>query len=581
MASHHQSVDELYRTLTNQEKSLVDELINGRRQFNQTLSKRKNLEEDEQTIECCHDGSCIGCSSCRTYHDCDSVADNCEEENNEAGIAMQELFQCNPNNLKTKADDANEVKDPLKEEQHPYQGFYEIENKPELLHPTDQDYEVVPRRLSAVKTVLLVEEFEDYDCDDPAAFDNFAVEAAIERLGLEDKNVSDYIVAGRRASLPNLPRKQSLNLFTSKKEQPKAASFKQFLRGLRMQRSKLNERNGYLGYSDRSFSKELKLGHVPSRRFSLQTSPSSKSALHQEVKCDLPQNNRFKSFFRRFMKIASLSNAAKRDNSLAMISKAGSKGDISSILSGYCDVSDVLLCLRRLSFQKGMNLSQEENCFRILFEMTKSPEKAKEFAFLYGVPLIISIMEDRKRNLSLLRNAVGILLNITLTCAEYVISQPRLFTNLVTIMKQHSSSVSLLDSSLSILQKIAFLKDEASTDCMIKADVVQTVMYVIKIHSRHIDLLQKGMALLSALCIAREEARMMVATSDNLINVVKVAKTYEKKILIHREAFKLLRCLKEIPSENLNLPLSLLKDKSFTMIFRRASLLDKFKRIEY
>jgi len=207
-----------------------------------------------------------------------------------------------------------------------------------------------------------------------------------------------------------------------------------------------------------------------------------------------------------------------------------------------------------------------------LFKMSRNPEKATEFAYYCGVPLLLQIMEKSQSNLALQRNAIGSLLNLSFACAEYVLSQVQIFDVLVTVIKQHSTCIPLLRTTLVLMQRIAAMENEASLDSMLKANADIAIMTIIKTQYKKTELLPSALATLTILCKHRQDSRTAIATCVNLTCLVKIFQSNESILPINREAFKLMRVLS---CDEMPVPRALLRDKISKTVLVRAGFIEK------
>ena len=152
MAAHTQNFLELYDTLSLDEKSVVYDIICGREECKR---KKKFSKDDDSVTECSSFAS-------KSLHGSSSRTRSCIEE--------LEVVQ-----------DQDEDELQTNEEYSHHQ-----EEKPRIPKPQliSQDYEAFTERLKDLPNESLLETDDDFDCEDPKAFELFALEAAAERLGL-------------------------------------------------------------------------------------------------------------------------------------------------------------------------------------------------------------------------------------------------------------------------------------------------------------------------------------------------------------------------------------------------------------
>ena len=84
------------------------------------------------------------------------------------------------------------------------------------------------------------------------------------------------------------------------------------------------------------------------------------------------------------------------------------------------------------------------------------------------------------KNLALHRYAVGILLNISLSSVDYILSQIKVFHVLVAVMKEHSSCIPLVHTIILLLQELVTLNQQVALDTMTDATAELIIMSIIK-----------------------------------------------------------------------------------------------------
>jgi len=239
------------------------------------------------------------------------------------------------------------------------------------------------------------------------------------------------------------------------------------------------------------------------------------------------------------------------------------------------EIAHMLINLRQLSSEAGMGCQQmRANSVLKLYKLTRNPDKASELAHYCGIPLLLQTMEQSMKNLALHRYAVGILLNISLSSVDYILSQIKVFHVLVAVMKEHSSCIPLVHTILLLLQELLTLNQQVALDTMTEANADLTIMSIIKSSGKKTQHLPIALANLSLFCNHREESRIALTTSDNIMFLVKLVKDHDRNLPVHQEAFKLLQTLN---NDDMPVPRALLKDLASVVIIRKASMVEKNK----
>ena len=499
MAYREQTTNELYNTLSHDERFMVDELIYGKKEISSAKRKfsLKYSDEDDKTLTCT-DGSC------RSLQD----------------YAFQSLAS---------EDDYEKDASKHSENLNDKQDLCEEDDGLLMVQSNEQDFETVSRRLSSLPSVCLVDELQELSCDQIEPFNSLTVEAAMERLGLEDKYSVGFTDSKRRASWARTPSDLSIEASYKKRKQiPSADRVKCYLRGLK-------------GAPQPPRPPKSPVGIVKAVSSRFKT-PKSLGKTTQIVE---------------IANVIATLRTQEPTNKPNLVRKQGSQ-----INKGQSD----------------SHQHQHQDSIHALFKLTQNPENATEFANSCGIPLLLETMERNSRNATLQRNAIGTLLHVSLACPEYVLAQQHLSSLLMTVMRQHPGCISLLNTALILLQRLASLDDQECTDAMVNSNVVSVIFDILKAHPRNSQLVHNGLATLTWVCNRRLEARHAVTTSGNLIILVKITKSYESNVAIHRQAFKLLRSLKSVSSDRF--PSYLVKDKAVATIMTRAGLINKVPNVK-
>ena len=166
--ARRQSLGELYMDLSQDEQSQVDELLHGPKKSCEEHEQKNYMKEhlNKNLI----DSSTDLCSSSWSQQDFDTIASDLEEY----GEALDEYID--------------------KDE-------YQLQNNKDIeLQPTEEDYDAVSRNIAHLPPICLIEEADDFFCDDVNAFDSMVLDAAIGRLSLDDNGATGFSIAGKSVS---------------------------------------------------------------------------------------------------------------------------------------------------------------------------------------------------------------------------------------------------------------------------------------------------------------------------------------------------------------------------------------------
>ena len=516
-----QKAQDLYNTLSSKEKSLVDEMIYGIKPAAPLppgmISERRLIKFNSQSSE-------IG-----KQEDESKATEFSPDESSSSSRSLQEY------------DEGDSV----------------LSKRPPP-EPLELDYENLVDLLAEMPSIFF-EEGDDFPCDDSAAFKPFAVESAIERLGLRFADIEGfekYAVgngAGKcgqsqlTSSSSNSLKKNAKELYKEKRAVADASRFKRYLRV----------------FSQRNPLPSPKKAYKTMRSLLLSILTNDSDA--RESVCILNGVEVIMDYLNVCNSVRVLEVLVPVLGCLA----EKHKGRL-ALLAEHCAVVHVISCMKRFRSDK---LLQEE-CIIALYKMTENSENTNQLAVVWGIPLLLQEMQRQKTNLSLQKNAFGILIHVAQNCMEYLLTNQDAFSVIVSSMNFHRSSEPLLHVGVILLRRCAFFDDMELTEKLIKAKVVEAITRAILAHPKSVKLCQHGFAILHLLCRS-VEARTEIASSGHLPALVGLIKRHQNNVLIQRESFKMLRSLRELPAGKFKVHQAALKDTETASIYARAGLYGK------
>ena len=447
MAAHTQNFLELYDTLSLDEKSVVYDIICGREECKR---KKKFSKDDDSVTECSSFAS-------KSLHGSSSRTRSCIEELEVVQDQDEDELQTN------------------KEYSH------HQEEKPRIPKPQliSQDYEAFTERLKDLPNESLLETDDDFDCEDPKAFELFALEAAAERLGLCIEQVEGLETCN------NKPNKSST-----------------------------------MADDDEEFKND----HTT--RFNI------------------------------LRRVGSNRRGQQQSASFHMVQLLG-----------------------RIRQKREASRRDDEKAVWSLYQATRSPEVATQFAYHFGVPVLLNIMQAHARNAMLQQHALGILINTCQTSVDYILTHKTVFPVLVNIATEYSYCSIMLESVFKLWLHLVRVEDVDAIKYMVTKvkSTVPTILNLMRAHETNSRLVYYGFSILNVLNKHQCEVRTIAASSEYLAALVYITKAQEDNLLIHREAFKLLRSLQVVSAEEFDLPSWVYGEPGFARVLSRAGLMSMVK----
>lgn len=412
---------------------------------------------------------------------------------------------------------------------------------PRPVLPLEEDYETILAIVNDTPSAFS----DNFDCDDAHEFTPFAVCAAEEREGL---SVTDFKTLNEICDPSLAATSLSSGFLRRRLVVAKHSRFKRYLDILS---------------SDPPPRSSKAFDTMRNLLLSIMNEPSARESV-----CLLNGLEAIVNSMTHFHDKARIQIVAVSVLGCLADEPKGPKATRRALIGQHCGVAHILRAMRTFSIKQNEMLF-EEGCIA-LYKIVQHPMNAEQFGYNRGVRTLVRVMLALPTNLAVQKAALGVLLRTCHVNQDFVVKR-EVYDAVGATLKRHSGCVQLQRVGCLFWRQVVTLSDDANLDELLQCNVVMALLTCVRENAKEKELLQNAFCSLAILSRHKLQARLTIA-QNGMAEVLKAIKVFQRDVVLQREAFKILRSLRQLPDKNLVLSKSLLEDHFVANIMVRARL---------